>query len=454
MHQQPRLPLWFLFANWAMVLLALAVGWFLGSRRFAEMPEPQRSAFDLVYREILKSHVDPPTGEELLDKALAAMASVDEYCEYVSPRNLAKYDERNTGRYEGVGFVVAQHGDDLVVHYPFPDGPAEKAGIRPGDRLVGIDDTALRGIPAESRQAKATELVRGPAGTAVRLRVLRDDGEHEIAAERAPVRQSPVRWAHFADPERGLAYVLLSHFPAGSADDLRAALTTLQAERPLRGLVLDLRFDGGGSLAECVAIANMFVANGTIVSQRRRDHEVVETFTAKPEACTQPDLPLVVLVNEESASASEVLTGALQDHGRATVVGARTWGKGFVNTVYSWRDLPFKLKLTTAHFYTPNGRDIDRHRTHTADESTKNGGIQPDVEATVDRDTKARIARTLLEIEPPAAHRDAFAAIAAKYGFTVPAPPAADRDSQLAAALKTLRERSTGEAPRTPAHGK
>lgn len=456
MHQQPRLPLWFLFANWLMVLLALAVGWFLGSRRYAEMPEPQRSALDLVYRTILEAHVDPPKGDELLDKALAAMAAVDEYSRYVGPRELADYEEHSTGRYEGVGFYVAQHGDDLVVHFPFPGGPAERAGIRPGDRLVGVDDTPLRTIPRESRQARAAELVRGPAGTSVRLRVERDDGEHELTAERADVRELATTWPHFADRDTGLAYVHVTHFPIGVADDLRAALAALQKERSLRGLVLDLRGNRGGNLAECVAITNLFLQQGTILSQRRRDQEVVETFSAHPDKCLFPDLPLVVLVDGASASASEVVAGALQDHHRAAIVGVRTYGKGFVNAEYTWRNLPFRLKLTTALFYTPNGRNIDRHRTKEGNgDSVKNGGIPPDVECAVDAATQQRIRAALAALESPAAYREALAAVAAKYGFSMAAPPAADQDPQLAAALETLRERSAdGPPPRTETQGK
>jgi len=447
MDQQPRLPLWFLFANWAMVLVALGIGWFLGSRRFAEMPEPQRTAFDLIYRQILEAHVDPPSGQELLDRALAAMAKVDPYSLYIGPKDLARHEERSTGTYEGIGIVVVRHGDDMVVHYPLAGGPAERAGILPGDRLVGVDDKDIRTMPAESRQNAVSELVRGPARTTVRLRIARDDGEHEIAVERADVRQSSVRWAHVEDAAQGLGYLHLAHFPKGACDDVRGAIDAMQAKVPLRGLLIDLRGNPGGSLDECVAIANLFLRSGTILSQRRRDL-VVESFSAKAEACAFPDLPLAVLVDADSASASEVLAGALQDHHRAVVVGVRTYGKGYINTEYAWRDLPFRLKLTTAHFYTPSGRNIDRHQQPAGDgEREDKGGITPDVQADVDAPARRRLAVNLQTQQAPERHRAAFAAVAAKYGFPVPEGPSAAADALVAKAVDALRERvAAGEA--------
>lgn len=452
MEQAPRLPLWFLVANWSMVMLALATGWFLGSRRVPDFVEPQGRAIQLVYDQILQSHIEPQDGAVLLDRAIGAMVDeLDPYSRYVPPSEADRYDESNTGHYEGIGVVMVQHGEDLVVHWPMAGGPAERAGLRPGDRLLAVDDRDLRQAPTEQRHATATQLVRGAAGTTVRLRIAPFDGspEHEVVVERSGVQQTSVKWAHVADRENGLGYVYLEHFQGGSAADLQHAIEGLQ-KNGLRGLVLDLRGNPGGSLDECVALANLFLRDGNIVSTRRRDSTVVERFDAKADACHFPDLPLALLVDDGSASASEVLSGALHDHQRATLVGTATYGKGYVNTNYTWKKLPFRLRLTTGQYFTPAGRNIERpnrlavkkgEATPEQRAAFEAGGIHPDVDVPVTKEERLRIVRSLDALEPPAAQIPALTAAAAKHGFAVPAAPAAADDPQLAKALDTLRDR-------------
>ena len=174
-------------------------------------------------------------------------------------------------------------------------------------------------------------------------------------------------------------------------------------------------------------------------SQKHIDDEVYE---AEPGAARWPELPLVVLVNAQSASASEVLSGALQDHERAAVVGVRTHGKGYVNTVYSWKDQGFKLKLTTGSYRTPSGRNIERnHSTGANPADDEKGGIFPDVPVEVDEEPDARLYRALHEIEVPTAYLERFRALAAQHVLKVAAPPRPDQDPQLEAALAALRER-------------
>ena len=458
MDQPPRLPLWFLFANWAMVLLALATGFYLGNRRIADLPEPQGSAIQLVWNEILKSHVEEQDGSLLLDRAIGAMVDeLDPYSRYVPPGEAAAYDEANTGHYEGIGVVMVQHGEDLVIHYPMTGGPAERAGLRPGDRVVAVDGADLRTTPLDERHAAAARMVRGPAGTTVRLRIAREGGEQEFTVARSGVQQTSVKWAHVADADQRVGYAHLAHFQQGSADDLARAIETLQAGGPLRGFVLDLRGNGGGSLEECVAITNLFLQSGTIVSQRRRGSEVVETRTSDPQKCRFPALPLAVLLDGGSASASEVLAGALHDHGRAVLVGTPTYGKGYVNTNYKWKE--FRLKLTTAHFFTPSGRNIERpnRRLVTEGRATAEeraafdaGGIHPDVETRVTKAEATAVAAMLEARETPPQHLAAFTAVAAKHGIRVPGPPTAETDSQLAKALAALRERITAPSNGSP----
>ncbi len=453
MQQQPRLPLWFLIANWMLIAAAFAVGIMLGGRHIADLPEPQGAALQLVYREILRSHVDPQEGGRLLDRAITGMVrSLDPYSRYVAPSEVRQYEEDNTGHYEGVGLEMAAHEDEIVVYYPFPGGPAERAGIRPGDRLVAVDGLAL---DTADRRRRVAELVRGHAGTEVRLQCRRDDGTVEFTVRRGDVQKSCVKWAHFVDPGSGLAYVHVADFHPGGGKQLVDAIAALQRSAPLRGLVLDLRFDGGGSLDECIAIANAFLPTGLIVSQQRRSSEVVERYEAKAELCLFPDLPLVVLVNEASASASEVLAGALQDHARAAIVGERTYGKAFVNTVYTWKDYDFRLKLTTGAYLTPNGRKIERH--HLPDGATAaadTGGIPPDVVVSVTKEQRLAIDKRLGDHEPPAVYLAAFTAVAARHGVQVPGPPTVAEDPQLAQAVSTLRNRIVGATTTTTEPGK
>ena len=448
MQQHARLPLWFLIANMALVAAAFAFGNVLGGRRVANLPEPQGSALDLVFHEILRSHIDSQDPHKLLDHAIAGMVKeLDPYSRYVPPSEVAQYEELNTGHYEGIG---VQMGADDVIYYPQPGSPAERAGIQPGDRILAVDGQSLE----STDRRRISELVRGPAGTDVKLRLQRGSKTEEIVVQRGDVQKNCVKWAHLVVPEEQLGYVHLADFHPGCAKGLVDAITRLHGQNPLRGLVLDLRHDGGGSLDECLAIARSFLPSGLIVSQQRRDSEVVERYEAKPEHCRFPDLPLVVLVNEVSASASEVLAGALQDHARAAIVGQRTYGKGFVNTVYTWAKRDFRLKLTTGAYLTPKGRNIERRHKHVDPTGAETGGIEPDVTVAVTRLEREAIEKVLGDPEPPSAYLEAFTTVAAALRVRVPQPPQITEDPQLAQAVATLRDRAAaGKQPGPPANG-
>lgn len=440
MTRATSLPPWFLLANMAVVGGAFALGVNLGGRRTAGLPDEQLAALAIVHREILQSHVEPQDSAQLLENAIAGMVeALDPYSRYIRPADVADYEERNTGHYEGIGADFAVHGDRIVLRFPLVGGAAERAGLLPGDILLAVDDIALD-TPAQ--RERVVDLVRGPADTVVRLRLQRDGTTFECSLRRGDVQRPCIKWAHLTVPEEGLGYVHLTDFHPGAAGQLSTAIDSLTREG-LRGLLLDLRWNGGGSLEECIAIARGFVREGTIVTQTRRGGEVVERHEAKPEECRFPTLPLVLLVNERSASASEVLCGALQDHGRAAIVGERTHGKAYVNTVYTWKDKPFRLKLTTGRYRTPLGRDIERRR---GTDDAESGGIAPDVAIALPAEQRAAVQAALRASEPPAAWREAFRAMATRLGMPIPNPPSPTDDAQLTAALTALRAR----LPREP----
>lgn len=441
MQQQPRLPLWFLIANFGLIGVAFFAGVGLTRLRRESLPQPQGAALQVIFDEILKSHVEAQDPNTLLDRAITGMVdTLDDYSHYVPPTQVARYEESTTGRYEGVGLLMTQHGDDIVVHFPFPGGPAERAGVQPGDRLVAVDGKLVAELSPENRNAQCSELVRGPADSQVQMRLDRDGQSVEVLVQRSSVQRPTVKWANYVDPEHGLAYVYLTDFHVNLTAELEEALRGLQTERPLNGLVIDLRWNGGGNLDECVLLARRFQPTGTIVSTRRRGAEI-ERVDADPKECKFPRVPLVVLVNGDSASASEVFAGCLQDHGRAAIVGERTFGKGVVNTVYSWRD--FKLKLTTAHYYTPNGRSLGgSHRSENHDTTSPDApGIAPDVVAPATNEQLRAIYATIAAYEIPARYREAFAKVAARYEIPIAHPPRPADDPQLAKALDVLRGR-------------
>ena len=442
MQQQPRLPLWFLIANPALMIAAFAMGTYVGSGRRVQLPEPQRTALELVHREILQSHIEPPNSEELVERAIGGMVDdLDEYSRYIPPKSVARYDEASSGQYSGIGAVITELGDEVVVHFPFVGSPAEAAGLAPGDVLLAVGQEQID-TPAERREVAA--LVRGAAGSPVELTVRRGDAVLPVQVVRGDVQRPCVKWAHFVDEDRGIGYVYLADFHPTASQQLFDAVRSLESQRPLSGLVVDLRFDGGGSLEQCLAIARGFLREGVIATQHRRDGPD-EVYEARPEDVLWPDLPLALLVNEGSASASEVLSGALQDHERAAVVGVRTHGKGYVNTVYAWPDYEFKLKLTTGSYRTPNGRNIERnHSTDATPADAEEGGILPDVQVAVTEEESSRLYTLLHQIQVPDKYRAAFLELAAQHELPVAAPPRPEADAQLQAAVASVRDQLRG----------
>jgi carboxyl-terminal processing protease len=330
----------------------------------AAAPAPRtavQSLLDEVARHVKSEYVEPVTEDQLdLAAAEGMVASLDPHSAFLDAAEYEAMRISTSGHYSGVGLEVAEQDGNVVVVAPIEGSPAEKAGVRAGDVLLEIDGRAVEAARLED----AIERMRGFVGSTVRLVVSRD-GEPEplqFELERTDVQVRTVR----AEPLPGrYGYVRITHFNDATPRDLGRQLAALQAAAPLAGLVLDLRGNPGGVLESAVGVADEFLESGVIVRAEGRTAESRFELRA-----TGGDLlraaPLVVLVDRSSASGAEIVAGALRDHGRATLMGERTFGKGSVQTVVPLRD-GLALKLTTSRYFTPSGTSIhDR-------------GIDPDV---------------------------------------------------------------------------
>jgi carboxyl-terminal processing protease len=307
-----------------------------------------------VLERVRQDYVEPVDDRRLIEAAIRGMvADLDPHSAFLDPDDYEEIRISTTGIYSGVGLEVGLEGQSVVVVTPTDEGPAARAGILPGDVILSVD-----GMPVDPADLEDTiSRLRGPAGTRVRLAVRRDEPDVPISFEltRARIEVHSVR-SSMETP--GVGYVRISHFSETTPQDLARAVASLhrQAGGRLDGLVLDLRNNPGGVLEAAIEVSDAFLESGVIVSADGRMPD--SHFAAE---ATPGDLidgaPLVVLVNGGSASASEIVAGALQDHRRATLVGTVTFGKGSVQTV-----MPLShgraIKLTTSRYFTPSGRSI------------------------------------------------------------------------------------------------
>lgn len=445
MAHRNDIPIWVLPMNLVLSLAVAVLGawvWLLSSHR---LPRDQLEALQLVHDQIADEYVTPPPSEDLMWSAIEGMVgSLDRHSQFVRPSKVAEFEEDTTGTYAGIGIVMAGV-IPLTVKFPFAGGPAERAGLLVGDRIVAVDGEPLVASDAKELATIARERLLGDAGSPVQLTIERGEGEttekFEQVVVRGNVTKPSIRWVRALDEDRRIGYAYVVGFHKDTTVDLVTAIGDLDAlvGGTLGALILDLRFNRGGLLEEAISMANLFVAEGTIVSVKRRDSDSDTNQVAEPDRCARPKLPLVLLVNHDSASASEVVAGALQDHGRATVVGVRTWGKGVVQSIFSWRDLDFRLKLTTAHYYTPNGRSIEGEYRRSEDGEAE-GGIAPDRTVAIDKSLRQRLGRALYSAnEPPVPYREQVARLSKKLELDPSYPPGPDIDTQLTAALEEAR---------------
>ncbi|MFG0306045.1 MAG: S41 family peptidase [Phycisphaerales bacterium JB040] len=318
-------------------------------------------------------YVEEVDEAELQRAAIDGMLEVlgDPYTVYVPPVEQRDFDKGLTGEYVGIGAEVNKPGDHLIIITPMDGSPAWRAGLMAGDEITHIDGEPTKDMTVDD----CVDRLMGTPGTPVEVTVDRDGETLEITIVRNRIKVQAVKgvhrepgddgaWRYLIDPTRNIAYIRLTQFTPGCAAEVLRAIQDAREEaglapnEPLGGLVLDLRWNPGGLLDEAIRIADLFLEDGTIVSTRGRAYP--EQSAAAREEGTLPNFPMTVLINAQSASASEVLSGALVENGRAVAVGERTFGKGSVQSVKSLSGEAGVLKMTEQAYYLPSGRSIHR----------------------------------------------------------------------------------------------
>ncbi len=316
-----------------------------------------------VLEHVRKEYVEKMSDQELIEAAIRGMiADLDAHSAYLDPQEFDEIRISTTGEYSGVGIEVALENGVVKVVNPIDGTPAQKAGVLPGDTILAVDD-----VPVSVENLSDTiDRMRGKAGTAVKISIARADAKEplEFTLSRAAVQVHSVRDQLL---DGGVGYVRISHFSETTTTDLERSLASLKKKNgaALSGLVLDLRNNPGGVLEAAVGVSDVFLEDGVIVTANGRAADARFEMDAHP-GDTLEGAPMVVLVNGSSASASEIVAGALQDHRRATLVGRQTYGKGSVQTVLPLSD-GHAIKLTTSKYFTPSGASIHEK------------GIKPDV---------------------------------------------------------------------------
>lgn len=328
-----------------------------------EIPLAELRLFAEIFGRIKQDYVESVQDRELLDYAIKGMLSgLDPHSAYLDEEDYAELKVGTSGEFGGLGIEVGLEDGFVKVIAPIDDTPAEKAGIKAGDLIIKLDDQAIKGLTLD----EAVKLMRGKPGTEVSL-VIRREGEDKLltfSLERDVIKVASVKSRELGE---GFGYIRVSQFQSHTASDMLGAINDLKkaAGGDLQGLVLDLRNNPGGVLNAAVSISDAFLREGLIVYTEGRVKDSLLEFQATPDDVLD-DKPLVVLVNGGSASASEIVAGALQDHKRAVILGQPTFGKGSVQTIIPVNS-SVAVKLTTARYFTPNGRSIQAE------------GIEPDI---------------------------------------------------------------------------
>lgn len=427
---------------WVVTVMLLAIACLVRSVR-AEDDEYYElmSVFVDTFKEIDRNYVKDVDRRKLVEAAVRGMLDeLDPYSNYISPEEVTRFTEDVEQEFGGIGIQVREERGSLTVATPLPGSPAYRAGVLAGDRIVEIEGRSVADFPPGRKKLDtAVKLLKGKPGIEVTIGV-RHLGSDEVVT--IPITREIIQlqtvlgdtynpdgsWNFMYDDAEKIGYIRLSHFTRRSGDELRQALRSLRKQE-MKGLVLDLRFNPGGLLTTAVEVADLFLESDKIVSTEGRNSPD-RVWWAKRFG-TYSDFPMAVLINHYSASASEIVSAALQDHDRAVIVGERSWGKGSVQNVIELEQGESALKLTTASYHRPNGKNIHRFPDATEDDEW---GVMPDdgYEVKVSRQEQMDYYRYRQD-------RDVL---------DEDGPPESDfEDAQLTRALESIRAELSGEKP-------
>jgi len=325
------------------------------------LPLEELRRFSEVFDRIKNAYVEPVDDAKVLEDAIRGMiAGLDPHSSYLEPDAFEELQEHTSGEFGGVGIEISQDDGFIRVIAPIDDTPAEKAGIRSGDLITRLDGEPIQNMGID----EAINRMRGEPGTSIVLTIVRkgEDKPREIKVVRAIIHVASVKQRMLGED---FGYLRITQFQSNTGADLKKAMAKLEANQALKGLVLDLRNNPGGVLQAAVDVVDAFISEGKIVYTEGRLKSADTSFMASKDTVIG-DIPVVVLINGGSASASEIVAGALQDHKRAVIMGTGSFGKGSVQTILPLAEKR-ALKLTTARYFTPSGRSIQAQ------------GILPDV---------------------------------------------------------------------------
>jgi carboxyl-terminal processing protease len=397
-----------------------------------------------IYRQVGTNYVENVEDQKLQQAAISGMLqSLDPHTMYVPPEQEDAFNDALDGNFKGVGIRLNYNEEtsQIEVVTPIDDSPAWKAGVLPGDVVLKVDGESIVGMRLEDAIPK----IQGPSGSKVTLNLKRTTGEiTDITLTReefvVPMikgfdRNPDNTWNYWVDGTTKIGYVRLAQFTPEIGAKIGDIVRTLKGDG-MKGLILDLRFNPGGRLEEAEQIIDLFVKEGTIVSVKGRNRPEQKRM-AKAEG-TLENFPMVVLVNEHSASASEVVAGSLKDNNRATVVGARTYGKGSVQEVMPLDANAGELKMTVAYWYLPSGKRVQRIK------DAKEWGVEPDIVVAMDDAAQGRIMREQLRAEQMRVSATVPVTNPSSQPSTYPATTQATTqatDTQLEKAIEVIREK-------------
>ncbi len=405
--------------------VALQTSFLSGSPAFAANSDTYRNLnlFGDVFEKIRTDYVEKPDEAKLVEAAINGMlTSLDPHSSYMDAKAYRDMQVQTRGEFGGLGIEVSQDDGNIKVVTPIDDTPASKAGIQAGDLITAIDGDPVSGMTLN----QAVDKMRGVVGTPVTLKIVRgkDKDGTDYKLSRANITIKSVKFEEKGD----VGYIRISQFNEQTFDGLKQAMAKFSTDIPndkFKGYIVDLRNNPGGLLDQSIEVSNAFIDHGEIVSTRGRNADETQRYNARPGYDLSHGKPLVVLINGGSASASEIVAGALQDHKRATIVGTRSFGKGSVQTI-----IPLgqngALRLTTARYYTPSGRSIQAKGIEPEDVVLED--VPDDLKGKDDTKGEASLKGHLMN----------GAATDEKQGSQAYVPPDVKNDKQLTAALDLL----------------